>query len=67
MARRSPPDRIYQIRCIATLRRLEGEGELPERAEALLTAWEFETAEDGLECEGDGWRTPGDGSKLVIL
>ena len=65
MARRSTPDRIYQIRRIAAINRLIGEGELQERAEALVTAWEFETAEDGRERDGrwwqDAWRCMAEG------
>jgi hypothetical protein len=60
MARRSTPERIYQANRTGTIRRLELEGELPKRAEALVTAWEFETAEDGRERDGrwweDGWK-----------
>jgi hypothetical protein len=47
MARRSTPDRIYQANRAGTVRRLEAEGLLRERAEALVTAWECE-AGDGL-------------------
>ena len=60
MARRSTPEGIYQAHREGTLRRLEGEGLLRERAEALVTAWEFEVAEDGRERDGrwweDGWQ-----------
>jgi hypothetical protein len=59
MARRSTPERIYQAHRAGTVHRLEAEGELPQRAEALVTAWEFEAAEDGRERDGrwweDGW------------
>ncbi len=60
MARRSTPERIYQAHRAGTIRRLEGEGELPERAEALVAAWEAEAAQDGRDRDGrwwqDGWR-----------
>jgi hypothetical protein len=46
---------MYQAHRSGTLRRLELEGELPERAQALVTAWEFETAEDGRERDGRWW------------
>jgi hypothetical protein len=55
MARRSTPDRIYHARRAGTIRRLEAEGELPDRAEALVIAWEFEAAEDGRERDGRWW------------
>lgn len=60
MARRSTPEWIYEAHRAGTIQRLIGEGELPERAEALVTEWEFESAEDGRERDGrwwqDGWR-----------
>jgi hypothetical protein len=64
MARRSTPEHIYQARRAGTIRRLEAVGELPERAGALVTAWEFESADDGRERDGgwweDGWRWIGE-------
>jgi len=60
MSRRSTPDRIYQAHRAGTLRRLEAERELPDRAEGLVAAWEAETADDGRERDGrwwqDGWQ-----------
>ena len=38
MARRSTPERVYEAHRIGTLNRLIGEGELPGRAEALVSA-----------------------------
>jgi len=43
MTRRSTPERLYGAHRPGTVNRFIGEGELPERAEALITAWEFET------------------------
>src|SRR6478736_7455136 len=39
MSRRSTSERIYQAHRSGTLTRLIGEGELPDRAEALVAAW----------------------------
>jgi hypothetical protein len=44
MARRSTPERLDQARRAATVARLIGKGELPERAEALVVAWETQAA-----------------------
>ncbi len=55
MSRRSTPERIYQAHRAGTLRRLEGEGELPERAEALVPA-EAETAQNGRDRDGRCWQ-----------
>lgn len=45
MSRRPSPERLSDARRAATLARLVSAGELPERAEAALTAWE--AAQDG--------------------
>ena len=55
MSRRSTPERRYQARRAATVARLIGEGELPERAEALAVAWEAQAARDDLESDGGYW------------
>jgi hypothetical protein len=55
MARRSTPERIYAAHRGGIVRRLEAEALLPERAEALVTAWEFEAAKDGRERDGRWW------------
>ena len=55
MSRRSTAERIYQAHRAGTIRRLELEGEQPARAEALVTAWEFEAAEDGRERDDRWW------------
>jgi hypothetical protein len=38
-----------------TLRRLIGEGELPDQAERLVAQWELLAAQDGLERDGRYW------------
>ena len=55
MSRRADPERIHAARREATLRRLIGEGELPERAEARIAAWEAEATQQGLERDGRYW------------
>ena len=40
MSRRSTPDRIYAARRAATIARLVGDGQLRDRAEALVARWE---------------------------
>ena len=48
MARRPDPERIYQGRRAAHVNRLfQAERMLPERAEALVAAWEAEAARRG--------------------
>ena len=42
MSRRADPVRIYEAHRAGNLNRLIGEGELPDRAEALIAAWEAE-------------------------
>jgi hypothetical protein len=39
MSRRADPERLYAARREATLRRLIGDGELPERAEEWIARW----------------------------
>jgi hypothetical protein len=56
VARRPDPERIYEARREATLNRLIGEGELPDRAEALLVAWERHAASEGVDRYGDFWQ-----------
>lgn len=55
MSRRSTPERIYQANRTGILRRLTLAGELPHRAEALVAAWEAQTAQDGLPRDGRWW------------
>ena len=58
--RRSTPERLYQAHRSATLARLISAGELPDRAEAKVAAWEAMTADDGRPRDGaywdDAWR-----------
>ena len=54
MSRRSTPERLYQASRAATRQRLIGEREFPDRAEALVAAWEMHAADDGLERDGGG-------------
>jgi len=49
MARRSTPERLYQARRDGIRNRLIGDGELPDGAEALVSAWEAATAEQGVK------------------
>jgi hypothetical protein len=55
MSRRSTPERIHQAGRTGTVGRLTLEGELPDRAEALVAAWEAQEAKDGLERDGRWW------------
>jgi hypothetical protein len=55
LSRRSTPERLHAARREATLRRLIGEGELPDRAEAWIAAWETEAARKGIERDGRYW------------
>lgn len=55
MSRRSTPDRLYTAHRAATINRLIGEGELPDRAEAKVTAWETRTASEGQSRDGAYW------------
>ena len=47
MSRRADPERTDAARRAAALARLIGEGELAERAEARIVAWERAAAADG--------------------
>jgi hypothetical protein len=55
MARRSTPERLHHARREATVARLIGEGELPERAQALVVAWEAQAARDDDAADGRYW------------
>jgi hypothetical protein len=55
MSRRSTPERLHQARRAANVNRLIGEGELPDRAEAIVAAWETKADADGLEHDGRYW------------
>jgi hypothetical protein len=55
VSRRSTPERLDAARRAATLARLVGAGELPERAEAWLARWEAETDGDGIPRDGGYW------------
>ena len=52
MSRRPDPARIDSARREATRRRLLGTGMLPERADALMAAWEAEAERRGLSDGG---------------
>jgi hypothetical protein len=56
MSRRSTPERLHEARRAGTLNRLIGEGELPDRAEALLVAWERQATAEGLPRDGEFWK-----------
>ena len=58
MSRRADPERIHAARREANLRRLIGEGEVPDRAEAWIAHWEAEAARQGLADEA-GYRDSG--------
>jgi hypothetical protein len=55
MSRRSTPERLHAARRIATLNRLIGDGELPDRAEMWIQAWEAEAGRRGLGRDGRLW------------
>jgi hypothetical protein len=55
MSRRSTPERLHAARRAAALARLISDGELPERADAALAAWEAQAAVDGRERDGGYW------------
>lgn len=57
MSRRPDPARIEAAKRAATLQRLIGEGELPDRAASLVAAWEAQAARDGLDRDGRYWET----------
>ena len=48
MSRRADPVRIYEAHRAGNLNRLIGEGEFPDRAVALIAAWEAEAERLGL-------------------
>ena len=55
MSRRSTPERLHHARRSAIVERLVGDGELRDRAEALVAAWEAKADGDGLERDGRYW------------
>lgn len=56
MSRRSTPERLSSARRFALVERLVSErGELRERAEAKVSAWEAATAQDGRPQSGAYW------------
>jgi len=55
MSRRADPERIDAARRAAAFARLIGEGELPERAEARIVAWERAAAAEGRACDRASW------------
>jgi hypothetical protein len=55
MSRRSTPERLSNARRAATLARLISSGELPDRAEAKIVAWEAMTSGDGRPRDGAYW------------
>ena len=55
MSRRSTPERLHAARREGTLRRLILAGELPDRAERLIVAWETEADGRNLEHDGTYW------------
>jgi hypothetical protein len=48
LGRRSTPERIYEARRAANVKRLEGEGWSLDAAEAAVAAWEAECERPGL-------------------
>ena len=55
MSRRSTPERLHLARRAANVQRLMGEGELPERAEELVAAWEAKADAEGRARDGRYW------------
>lgn len=55
MSRRSTPERLYIAHRTATINRLIGNGESPDRAEAKVSAWEQETSADNGARGGSYW------------
>ena len=55
MSRRSTPERLHHARRAAIVERLVGDGELRERAEALVASWEARADADGLQRDGAYW------------
>ena len=55
MSRRADPERIHAAHRAATLQRLIGEGEMPDRAEAWIARWEPVAAAEGRPPDGAYW------------
>ena len=55
MSRRSTPERLHHARRAAIVERLVGNGELRDRAEALVASWESKADAEGLEHDGRYW------------
>ena len=55
MSRRSTPERLYIAHRTATINRLIGDGELPDRAEAKVAVWEARPALEGGPRDGAYW------------
>jgi len=52
MSRRSTPERLHQARRAAVIERLVGDGELRDRAVALVSSCEGKADAEGLERDG---------------
>ena len=63
MSRRSTPERLYTAHRAATINRLISDGELPDRAEAKVAAWEARTASDDRPRDGAYWD---DGYRWIV-
>jgi len=55
VSRRSTPERLHAARREGTFRRLTLAGELPDRAERLIVAWETEADRLSLARDGRYW------------
>jgi len=55
MARRRDRERIYQARRAGLVARLASSGVAPDRAEALVTAWEVEASASGFVRDGEAY------------
>jgi hypothetical protein len=55
MSRRPDPVRINEARRAATRSRLLGEGELPDRVDRLIAAWQAEAARRDLRPDSTYW------------
>jgi hypothetical protein len=55
MPRRSTPERLDAARRAATLARLIGDGELPDRAEGWIARWESTADAEGRRRDGAYW------------
>jgi hypothetical protein len=60
MSRRSTPERLNAARRAATLARLIGDGELPDRAEAWIARWEGTEEAKALPRDGAYWEAARD-------